>query len=69
MYHAPNQASPHVPFIKELLSSASGKAADGSVLLTPYDLARFAAKRRTDSQRENPEFSLGFIHRTFGSAK
>ncbi|KAF9030306.1 Cloroperoxidase [Hymenopellis radicata] len=68
VYHNKDQGSPHLPFVKALLSSASGKAPDGSVTLTPYDVARFAAKRRMDAQKENPEFSLAFVHKMFGSS-
>ncbi|KAK0469344.1 Chloroperoxidase, partial [Desarmillaria tabescens] len=31
LYHEPNQATPHLPYIEELLASPSGKAVDGSL--------------------------------------
>ncbi|KAK0469339.1 Chloroperoxidase [Desarmillaria tabescens] len=68
LYHEPNQATPHLPYIEELLASPSGKAADGSALLTADDLARFSAKRRTEAASSNPEFSLDFGHKLFGSS-
>ncbi|KAK0500015.1 Chloroperoxidase [Armillaria luteobubalina] len=67
-YHEPNQGAPHLPFVKELLESSSGKAPDGSALLTPDDLARFSAKRRIEAASANPEFSLDFGHKMFGSS-
>jgi len=67
-YHEPNQGAPHIPYVKELLESSSGKAPDGSALLTPDDLARFSAKRRIEAASANPEFSLDFGHKMFGSS-
>ncbi|KAK0223646.1 Chloroperoxidase [Armillaria fumosa] len=67
-YHEPNQGAPHIPYVKELLESSSGKAPDGSALLTPDDLARFSAKRRIEAASANPEFSLDFGHKIFGSS-
>ncbi|SJL10077.1 uncharacterized protein ARMOST_13459 [Armillaria ostoyae] len=67
-YHEPNQGAPHIPFVKELLESSSGKAPDGSALLTPDDLAHFSAKRRIEAASANPEFSLDFGHKMFGSS-
>ncbi|KAJ3827893.1 Chloroperoxidase [Lentinula raphanica] len=70
IFHEPDQGKPHVPFIEELLGSASGKdsKAEGSVLLTSDDLARYSAKRRTEAKARNPEFSLSKFHKTFGSS-
>ncbi|KAK0484949.1 Chloroperoxidase [Armillaria novae-zelandiae] len=67
-YHEPNQGTPYIPYIKELLASSSGRASDGSTLLTPDDLARFSAKRRTEAASANPEFSLAFKHKIVGSS-
>jgi len=63
-----DQGTPHIPFIQELLSSASGKSKDGSALLTVDDLARFSAKRRADAKVSDPEFSLSLFHKVFGSS-
>ncbi|KAK0205181.1 Chloroperoxidase [Desarmillaria ectypa] len=67
-YHESNQGTPYIPYIEELLASSSGKASDGSALLTPDDLARFSAKRRTEAASSNPEFSLDLAHKIFGSS-
>ncbi|KIY71349.1 Cloroperoxidase [Cylindrobasidium torrendii FP15055 ss-10] len=67
-YHVPDQSEPYVPYIEELLSYASGTAEDGSELLMPDDISRFAAKRRLEAPKENPNFSLEFIHKFFGSS-
>ncbi|KAF8352008.1 Chloroperoxidase [Amanita rubescens] len=61
------QGKPHLPYIRELLDSASGKDKEGNVLFTMEDLARFSAKRRIDSRASNPEFSLDLNHRMFAS--
>ncbi|KAJ3984005.1 putative chloroperoxidase [Lentinula detonsa] len=76
-FHQPDQGKPHIPFIEELLGSASGKdskakhgAEDSNdvVLLTSDDLARYSAKRRTEAKARNPEFSLSEFHKAFGSS-
>ncbi|KAG6810652.1 hypothetical protein H0H92_010915 [Tricholoma furcatifolium] len=69
LYFEPNPAVIHVPFVKELLESATGKDADGNLLLTIPDISLILSKRRAQGRAENPEFSLDAIHRTFGSAK
>ncbi|THU95604.1 Cloroperoxidase [Dendrothele bispora CBS 962.96] len=61
----PSQAKPHIPYINELLSSS---VEDSSSLLKLEDLAQFSAKRRSEGKASNPEFSLGFLHRIFGSS-
>ncbi|KAK0205177.1 hypothetical protein DFS33DRAFT_741629 [Desarmillaria ectypa] len=66
-YYQPNQGTPFIPYIEELLASSSGKASDGSALLNPDDLARFSAKRRIEAANSNPEFSLDHKHKMFGS--
>ncbi|KAF8888796.1 Chloroperoxidase [Infundibulicybe gibba] len=66
--HQPNQGKPHVPFIRELLDSASGKDKDGNVLLTAADLSAYSAKRRVYAKATNPEFSLSLFHKMFGSS-
>ncbi|CAA7266277.1 unnamed protein product [Cyclocybe aegerita] len=64
----PDQSKPHVPFIEELLSLASGKDNDGKALLTPKDLSDFSSKRRVEARASNPNFSLSFFHKVFGSS-
>ncbi|KAJ4490297.1 Chloroperoxidase, partial [Lentinula aciculospora] len=72
-----DQGKPHIPFIEELLGSASGKelksktgAEDGNdgILLTSDDLARYSAKRRAEAKSRNPDFSLSTFHKRFGSS-
>jgi len=63
-----DQGKPHMPYVQELLDSASGKDKAGNVLLTGDDLARVCAKRRAESQRDNPSFSLVLKHRMFSSS-
>ncbi|KAF9260745.1 Cloroperoxidase [Marasmius fiardii PR-910] len=63
-----DQSKPHLPFVEELLSYATGKDSEGHALLTADDIARYSAKRRADSQANNPEFTLETIHKFFGSS-
>ncbi|KAG6896806.1 hypothetical protein C0992_005906, partial [Termitomyces sp. T32_za158] len=62
-------ATIHVPYVKELLESATGKDADGHEVLTTSDLSRILSKRRAESRADNPQFSLSRIHKIFGSTK
>ncbi|KAF9078509.1 Chloroperoxidase [Rhodocollybia butyracea] len=67
----PDQGKPHIPFINELLATASGKDTsaedpENALMLTSDDLARYSAKRRTDL--ENIGGKLDFIHKMFGSS-
>ncbi|KIJ98668.1 hypothetical protein K443DRAFT_198956 [Laccaria amethystina LaAM-08-1] len=62
-----DQGKPHLPFVRELLNSASGKDKEGNVLLTPADLSRYSSKRRAESRANNPEFSLDLFHKIVGS--
>ncbi|KAJ7282306.1 Chloroperoxidase [Mycena rebaudengoi] len=64
----PDQGAPHLPFIDELLASASGKDAAGNPLLTVADLSRYSAKRRAEARATNPDFVLDRQHKTFGSS-
>jgi len=66
--HQPDQAKPHLPFVNELLASATGKNPDGSAVLTAADLSRYSAKRRVDAKATNDQFSLSLFHKIFGSA-
>ena len=65
----PSQGRPHIPFINELLASATGKDKDGNAILTSKDLAAYSAKRRVDARASNPEFTLDFAHKIVGSSK
>jgi len=65
----PDQGKPHVAFVRELLSLASGKDQNGDELLTAQDLSEYLAKRRVDSRASNPGYSLSRFHKVFGSAK
>jgi hypothetical protein len=64
-----DQGKPHLPFIRELLDSASGKDKEGNVLLVANDIAHFSAKRRVDARASNPDFTLDLSHKMFASAK
>jgi len=62
-----DQSKPHLDLVQELLSSATGKDADGNPKLTLEDLSRFTAKRRADSQASNPGYTTSLFHRSLGS--
>ncbi|KAJ6500945.1 Chloroperoxidase [Mycena sanguinolenta] len=64
----PDQGKPYLPYIDELLASATGKDKDGNLILTPEDLSRYSSKRRTEARATNPEFTLDNFHKMFGSA-
>jgi len=64
----PDQSKPHLPFIYELLGSASGKDQEGNPLLTKKDLSNYLAKRRVDSRASNPNFTTSRFHKMFGSS-
>ncbi|KIM41361.1 hypothetical protein M413DRAFT_71959 [Hebeloma cylindrosporum] len=64
----PDQGKPHLPFVRELLASASGKDKDGNALLTAKDLSEYSAKRRVDAKATNPDFTLDLPHKMFGSS-
>jgi len=68
VHFEPNQAHIHVPYVKEVLESATGKDSNGNPLLTIPDLQNISAKRRALARAENPEFSLSKFHKTFGSS-
>jgi hypothetical protein len=59
-----DQGKPSPRLIKELLTSGTGP--NGQI--TIKDLARFSAKRRVEARATNPQFSLSFIHKLFGSS-
>lgn len=64
----PNQSVKHVPFIEEVLASATGKDNHGHTIITTKDMARMLGKRRAVARAVNSEFSLSFFHKIFGSA-
>jgi hypothetical protein len=65
----PDQSKPHLPFVRELLASASGRDKDGNALLTAKDVSEYSAKRRVDAKATNPDFMLLLNHKLFGSSK
>ncbi|THH08875.1 heme-thiolate peroxidase [Bondarzewia mesenterica] len=69
-YHSPDQSRPSVPLVKELLAAASGPPLPGSTdpTLTTADLSRVTSKRRAESMKHNGQFSLGTMHKIFGSS-
>ncbi|KAJ7282302.1 Chloroperoxidase [Mycena rebaudengoi] len=66
--YEPDQGAPHLPFIDELLASASGKDAAGNALLTVADLSHYSAKRRAEARATNPDFVLDKQHKMFASS-
>ena len=68
-YFQPNQGVPHLPYVKELLESATGKDKEGNDILTPADLSRISSIRRAEARVKNPEFTLNRFHKMFGSSK
>ncbi|KAG2134793.1 Chloroperoxidase [Suillus clintonianus] len=64
----PDQSAKHIPFIEELLESATGKDEKGNDILTTKDLSRILGKRRAVARATNSEFSLSFFHKVFGSS-
>ncbi|KAJ7049206.1 Chloroperoxidase [Mycena amicta] len=64
----PDQDKPYLPFINDLLDSASGKDSTDTNILTLSDLQRYSARRRVDARAKNPDFSLEKTHKVFGSA-
>jgi len=58
VHFEPDLGKIHLPYVKELLESASGKDADGNPLVTLEDLSSMLSKRRAESRATNPEFSL-----------
>lgn len=68
LYFEKDQSVIHVPYVEELLNSATGKDKDGNPILTIPDLSRISSKRRAEARAENPEFSLDKFHATFGSS-
>lgn len=60
-----DQGKPVPKLVEELLACGTGPNGD----LTPADLSRILGKRRTESKKNNPMFSLSTFHKVFGSAK
>ncbi|KAF4576265.1 hypothetical protein EYR40_000504 [Pleurotus pulmonarius] len=68
VHRQPDQGKPHLPFVEELLSRATGKDTEGNAVLTIPDVAHYMAKRRVDAPKANPEFTTSKFHETFGSS-
>ena len=66
---APDQGVPDQELVDELLKSATGKASDGTPLLTKRDLSLQLSKRRIEAKRSNSAYSESKFHNMFGSAK
>jgi len=58
VHFEPDLSVIHLPYVRELLDSCTGKDEDGNPLLTLPDLSRMLSKRRAESRAQNPEFSL-----------
>jgi hypothetical protein len=65
----PDQGKPDLDLVDDLLKEASGRAADGSLLLTKKDLSHALSKRRVAAQKTNQAYSESLFHNMFGSAK
>ncbi|KAG2140651.1 Chloroperoxidase [Suillus clintonianus] len=65
----PDQSIKHIPFIEELLATATGKDKNGNHIITTKDISRLLGKRRAVSRAVNKDFSLKLFHKIFGSAK
>jgi len=65
---SPDQSSPHVPFVEDLLTFASGKDAEGRDLFTIKDMSRILGKRRAEARATNKDFTTSLFHKVFGSA-
>ncbi|KAH7928882.1 Cloroperoxidase [Leucogyrophana mollusca] len=63
-----DQSVKHLPYIEELLASATGKDSEGNAILTLKDLQKVQGKRRAEARAKNPEFSLSLFHKIFGSS-
>lgn len=63
-----NQAPPHLPFVKELLESATGRDEDGNPLLTEADVSRMLVKRRKEAEVANPHYTTSKFHEVFGAS-
>ena len=67
---APDQGTPHEPFVRELLDSASGRdARTGEPRLTVADLSKISARRRVQARATNGAYSLEKVHQKFSAAK
>ncbi|KAJ7035935.1 Chloroperoxidase [Mycena alexandri] len=64
----PGQDKPYLPFIHELLASATGKDKDGNLMLTAADLSRYSGTRRSEAKATNPDYTLDKFHKMFGSS-
>ncbi|OSC99744.1 Cloroperoxidase [Trametes coccinea BRFM310] len=62
-YDDPVQGKIATALVEELLSSGTGPGGD----LTADDISRQLGKRRIESKRRNPEYSLALFHKLFGS--
>ncbi|TCD65705.1 hypothetical protein EIP91_002281 [Steccherinum ochraceum] len=63
-YFEPDQSKVSVKLVEEMLRSGTGPQGD----LTIADLSRVSERRRAEAKRTNPQFSLSFSHKMFGSS-
>ncbi len=61
----PDQGKISQPLVERVLAAGTGKNGN----LTKKDLSRLLGERRVESKKNNPKFSLAFVHRMFGSSK
>ncbi|KAI5899704.1 Cloroperoxidase [Schizophyllum commune H4-8] len=66
---APDQGTPHEPFVRELLDSATGRdARTGEPRFTVADLSKISARRRVQARATNGAYSLEKVHQKFSAA-
>ncbi|KAI9056394.1 Cloroperoxidase [Trametes sanguinea] len=63
-YEESDQSKIAKPLVEQLLRSGTGPGGD----LTPDDISRLLGKRRVESKRRNPKYSLASNHKMFGSS-
>jgi len=66
-YFNPDQSTPDKELITRFLQSASGPITSDypQGRVTPTDIANFLSQRVAESKRDNPEYSLSFLHSFF----
>jgi len=64
----PDQSKPALDLIDDLLAAATGKDENGRPMLTAADLSRVSMVRRIHSRKTNGQYTLGFMHKIFGSS-
>jgi len=69
LHFEPDQSVIHMPYVREVLDSATGKDEHGNSVLTIADFSRLVSKRRAECKVANPDYMLNELHKVFGSQK